>query len=61
MIFKIVRGEGGIRFFVRDCLGNEVEFVSQVKYAENGKRGKSTLYIGSVYMPTNCSGTATIQ
>ena len=29
------RGEFGVGFFVRDCLVNEVEFISEVKYAES--------------------------
>ena len=46
---------------------NEVEFVSEVKYAESvwikvrGERGRLALYIGCVYMPTDCTGTATID
>ena len=42
-----------------DCLVNEVEFVGEVKYAESvwkkvrGERGRSALYIGCVYMPTD--------
>ena len=60
------RGEGGVRFLVHDCLVNEVEFVGEVKYAESvwmkvrGERGRSALYIGCVYMPTDGSGIATI-
>ena len=59
------RGEGGVGFLVRDCLVNEVQFVNEVKYAESvwmkvrSERGKSALYIGCVYMPTDCTGTAT--
>ena len=46
---------------------NEVEFVGEVKYAESvwvkvrGERGRSALYIGCVYMPTDGSGIATID
>ena len=29
------RGEGGVGFLVRDCLVNEVEFVSEVKYVKS--------------------------
>ena len=29
------RGEGGVGFFVRECLVDEVEFVSTVKYEES--------------------------
>ena len=46
---------------------NELEFVGEVKYAESvwmkvrGERGRSALYIGCVYMPTDGSGIATID
>ena len=45
---------------------NEVEFVGEVRYTESvwmkvrGERGRSVLYIGCVYMPTDDSGIATI-
>ena len=61
------RGEGGVGFLVRDCLVDEVEVVGEVKYAESvwmnvrGERGRSALYIGCVYMPTDGSGIATID
>ena len=61
------RGEGGVGFLVHNCLINEVEFVGEVKYAESvwmkvrGERGRSALYIGCVYMPTDGSGIATID
>ena len=61
------RWEGGVGFLVRDCLVNEVEFVGEVKYSESvwmkvrGERGRAALYIGCVYMPTDGSGTATID
>ena len=61
------RGEGGVGFFVRDCLVNEVEFVGGVKYEESvwmkmrGERGRSALYIGCVYMPTDSAGAAGID
>ena len=48
-------------------LGNEEEFVGDVKYAESvwmkvrGERGRSVLYIGCVYMLTDCTGTANID
>ena len=29
------RGEGGVGFLVRECLANEVEFISSVKYDES--------------------------
>ena len=65
VMFKIVRGAGGAKFLVCDDLVNEVELVSEVKYAESvwmkvrGDRGRLALYIGCVYMPTDCTGTAT--
>ena len=46
---------------------NEVEFVGEEKYAESvwmkvrGERGRSALYIGCVYMPTDGSGIATMD
>ena len=63
----VQRWEGGVAFLVRDCLVNEVELVGEVKYAEGvwmkvrGERGRSALYIGCVYMPTDGSGKATIE
>ena len=61
------RGVGGVRFLVHDCLVNEVEFVNEAKCAESvlmkvrSERGRSALYIGCVIMPTDCTGTATID
>ena len=61
------REGGGVVFLVRNCLVNEVEFVGEIKYAESvwmkvrGERGRSALYIGCVYMPTDGSGIATID
>ena len=46
---------------------NEIEIVGDAKYAESvwmkiwGERERSALYIGCVYMPTDCTGTATID
>ena len=53
------RGEGGVGFLVRECLVNEVEFISTVKYEESvwiklhSESGREALYIGCVYMPTD--------
>ena len=58
---KSLRGEGGVGFLVRECLVDEVEFISQVRYEESvwmkvrGGRGREALYIGCVYMPTDNS------
>ena len=52
------RGEGGVGFLVRDCLVNEVEFITSVKYDESvwmkvrGERGRSPLFVCCVYLPT---------
>ena len=61
------RGEGGVGFFVRDCLVNEVEFLGGVQYEESvwmkmrGERGRLAVYIGCVYMPTDSTGAAGID
>ena len=53
------RGEGGVGFLVRECLVSEVEFITSVEYEESvwmkvrGGRGRSALYVGCVYMPTD--------
>ena len=45
------RGEGGVGFLVRECLVDEVEFVSKVRYEESvgmkvrGGRGREALYV----------------
>ena len=50
---KSLRGEGGVGFLVRECLVDEVEFISQVRYEESvwmkvrGGRGREALYIGT--------------
>ena len=68
MIFKVVREEEDLRFLVCDYnLVNRVAFVGEVKYAESvwtigrGERGRSALYSGCVYIPTDGSGVATID
>ena len=61
------RGEGGVGFLVRECLVDEVEFISGVHYEESvwmkvrGGRGSSALYISCVYMPTDCTKSASIE
>ena len=57
---KIVREvhEGGVGFLVRECLVDEVEFITDVHYVwmkVRGERGSSALYIGCVYMPIDCT------
>ena len=58
------RGEGGVGFLVRECL---VEFITGVHYEESvwmkvrGGRGSSALYIGCVYVPTDCTDSASIE
>ena len=61
------RGEGGVGFLVRECLASEVEFITSMEYEEGvwmkvrGGRGKSALYVGSVYMPTDSISVAAVD
>ena len=61
------RGEGGVGFLVHECLVSEVEFITSVRYEENvqmkvrGERGRSALYIGCVYMPTDSTSVAVVE
>ena len=61
------RGEGGVGFLVRECLVSEVEFITSVRYEESvwmkvrGERGRSALYIGCVYMPTDSTSVAVVE
>ena len=61
------RGEGGVGFLVRECLVSEVEFITSVRYEESvwmkvrGERGRSALYIGCVYMPTDGTSVAVVE
>ena len=65
-MFKIVREGREVLDFLF-AIANEVECVGEANYAESvwmkvrGERGRSALYIGCVYMPTDCSGIATID
>ena len=49
---------------MRECLIDEVEFITDVDYEESmwikvrGGRRSSALYIGCVYMPTDCTNSA---
>ena len=60
-------GEGGVGFLVRECLVSEVEFTTSVRYEETvwmkvrGERGRSALYIGCVYMPTDSTSVAVVE
>ena len=61
------RGEGGVGFLVRECLVSEVEFITSVEYEESvwmkvrGGRGRSDLYVGCVYMPTDSTSVAAVD
>ena len=61
------RGEGGVGFLVRECIAEEVEFITDVRYEESvwmkvqGGRGKEALYLFCVYMPTEGSAAAVIE
>ena len=61
------RGEGGVGFLVRECPVSEVEFITSVRYEESvwmkvrGERGRSALYIGCVYMPTDSTSVAVVE
>ena len=61
------RGDGGVGFLVRECLGNEVEFINNVKYEESvwmkirSERGREALYIGCVYMPTDSTSISVMD
>ena len=64
---KNLRGEGGVGFLVRECVVDEVEFISQVRYEESvwmkvrGGRGREALYIGCVYMPTDSNSVSVMD
>ena len=61
------RGEGGVVFLVRECLVNEVEFISTVKYEESvwmeirSERGREALYISCVYMPMDSTSISVMN
>ena len=49
---------------MRECLVDEVEFINDVHYEwmkVRGGRGSSAFYIGCVYMPTDCTNSASIE
>ena len=61
------REEGGVGFLVRDCLVNEVGFISSVKYADSvwikvrGRRERTALFVGCVYIPTDSTSIAIVD
>ena len=61
------RGEGGVGFLVRECLVSDVEFITSVEYEESvwmkvrGGRGRSALYVGCVYMPTDSTSVVAVD
>ena len=67
--YRIARGagEGGVGFLIRECLLAEVEFITNINLEESawikvrGGRGKESLYIGCVYMPTTTASVSTMD
>ena len=61
------RGEGGVGFLIRECLLAEVEFITNIYLEESawikvhGGRGKESLYIGCIYMPTTTASVSTMD
>ena len=58
------RGEGGVGFLVCECLVSEVEFITSeesVWMKVRGGRGRSALYVGCVYMPTDSTSVAAVD
>ena len=60
------RGEGGVGFLVRECLVSEVEFITNVEYGRvwmkvRGGKGRSALYVGCVYTPTDSTSVAAVD
>ena len=58
------KGEGGVGFLIREYLLAEVEFNTNINLEESawikvrGGRGKESLYIGCVYMPTTTASVS---
>ena len=52
---------------VRECLLSEVEFITSMEYEESvwmkvqGGRGRSSLYVGCMYMPTDSTSVAAVD
>ena len=67
LIRIVVGGREGLAFLVRECIADEVEFITNVRYEESvwmkvrGGRGKEALYLCCVYMPTEGSAAAAIN
>ena len=61
------RGEGGVGFLVKECLASGVELIKDVNYEESmwikvkGERGRKTLFLGCVYMPTDSENVSFIE
>ena len=61
------RREGGVVFLVCECLLSKVAFTTSVEYEESawmkvrGGMGRSALYVGCVYMPTNSTNVAAVD
>ena len=61
------RGEGGVRFLIRECWLAEVEFLTNLNLEGSawikvrGGRGKESLYIGCIYMPTTTARISTMD
>ena len=61
------RGEGGVGFLIRECLLAEVQFITNINLEESawikvrGGRGKESLYIGCIYMPTTTASVSTMD
>ena len=61
------RGKGGVGFLIRECLLAEVEFITKINLEESAwikvrkGRGKESLYIGCVYMPTTTANVSTMD
>ena len=61
------RGEGGVGFLVRECLVDEVECITSVKYEESmwmricGNRGREALFVGCIYLPTESTSISVLD
>ena len=61
------RGEGGVGFLVKECLVSGVELIKDVNYEESmwikvkGERGRNTLFLGCLYMPTDSENFSFIE
>ena len=54
-------------FLVKECLASGVELIKDVNYEESmwikvkGERGRNTLFLGCVYMPTDSENVSVIE